>query len=211
MPRTVDPVIRRQQLAEAVWRVIRRDGLAAASVRAVAREAGLSAGSLRHYFGTQSELRAFAMRLVTQRVLARIEALDPAMAPRQRVQAILEELLPLDRDRRTEMEVWLAFAGQALVDPSLRRLRAEAEQLLLDGCRNLLAALVVSGDARPELDLDLEAERLNAVVDGVALHAMSRPRKVPARVMRAVVEAHLDSLRPSQGSARATPARSVSR
>jgi AcrR family transcriptional regulator len=41
--------------------VIRRDGVAAASVRAVAREAGTSMGALRHWFATQDELLHFAM------------------------------------------------------------------------------------------------------------------------------------------------------
>ncbi len=72
MPRVVDPVARRNDLAEAVWRVIRREGLEGASVRAVAREAGLSMGSLRHYFGTQSELLIFAMRMVMDRIERRV-------------------------------------------------------------------------------------------------------------------------------------------
>ena len=50
MPIVVDPEERRRDLAEAVWRVVRRDGLERASVREVAREAGVSMGSLRHYF-----------------------------------------------------------------------------------------------------------------------------------------------------------------
>ncbi|MDP8952326.1 MAG: TetR family transcriptional regulator, partial [Actinomycetota bacterium] len=76
MPKVVDSDARRTQIAEAVWRVILRGGLERASVRNVAREAGLSMGSLRHYFGTQAELPAFAMQLVTERVRGRIEALD---------------------------------------------------------------------------------------------------------------------------------------
>jgi len=75
MPKVVDPVERRRELAEAVWRVIRRDGIEGASVREVAREAELSTGSLRHYFGTQSELLTFAMRSVMQRIERRVAAL----------------------------------------------------------------------------------------------------------------------------------------
>ena len=46
-----------------------------ASVRNVAQEAGLSMGSLRHYFSTQSELLCFAMQLVGDRAQARVAAL----------------------------------------------------------------------------------------------------------------------------------------
>ena len=56
MPVRLDHDERRTELAEAVWRVIRREGVRGASVRGVAREAGLSMGSVRYFFGTQEEL-----------------------------------------------------------------------------------------------------------------------------------------------------------
>src|SRR3712207_1800224 len=117
MPRVVDPAERRADLAEAVWRVVRRHGLDGASVRAVAREAGLSMGSLRHYFGTQSELLIVAMRMVIERIELRVARLPARDDPRQAAQSVLLELLPLDDERRAENEVWLAFTARALVDP----------------------------------------------------------------------------------------------
>jgi AcrR family transcriptional regulator len=120
MPKIVDHEQRRRELGHAVWRVIRRDGVDHASVRTVAEEAGWSPGALRHYFATQSELLAFAMRLVVERIEARIAALDRATDPRQAVEQVLHELLPLDDERRAENEVWLAFTARALTDPELR-------------------------------------------------------------------------------------------
>ena len=48
MPKVVDHAARREQLAAALWRVVVRDGVEAASLRRVAAEAGWSVGSLRH-------------------------------------------------------------------------------------------------------------------------------------------------------------------
>lgn len=56
--KVVDAGVGRRELAEAVWRVILRDGVEGASVREVAAEAGLSSGSLKHYFGSQSRCAA---------------------------------------------------------------------------------------------------------------------------------------------------------
>jgi hypothetical protein len=110
---------------------------------------------------------------------------------------VLAEVVPLDAERRTESEVWLAFAGQALVDPTLRALREEIDDALYGLMRRLVEALVAAGEAAPDLDLDLEAERLNAVVDGLVVHALMRPDRVDPALMRAVVSRHLDGLRPS--------------
>jgi AcrR family transcriptional regulator len=96
MPKVVDHEQRRRELAQAVWRVIRRHGVERASVRVVAEEAGWSPGALRHYFATQSELLAFAMGLVVERIEGRIAALDHASDPRAAVEQVLHQLLPLD-------------------------------------------------------------------------------------------------------------------
>src|SRR3712207_2589332 len=108
VPRTVDADQRRRELAEAVWRVIRRDGVSGASVRTVAREAGTSMGALRHWFATQDELLHFAMTLVIERARARAEGLAATGGPLvPRLLRVLEETLPLDDERRAEAEGWL--------------------------------------------------------------------------------------------------------
>jgi AcrR family transcriptional regulator len=190
VPRIVDPEVRRTDLAEAVWRVIRRDGLARASVRNVAREAGLSMGSLRHYFATQSELLAFAMRLVTDRVTERVRALDRSGDVRDLAERVIAEVLPLDEDRLAEAEVWFAFVGKAAVDPELARQRDEGYDLLRRVFAELVAALGV------ERDVEVETERLYALVDGLAVHGAMRPGALSPDVMRAVVRTHLRALPP---------------
>jgi AcrR family transcriptional regulator len=145
-------------------------------------------GSLRHDFGTQSELVVYAMRLVIDRIRARIEPLEPASDRRWWVQSVLEELLPLDADRRAESEVWLAFTGRALVDPALRALRDESYDLLRALCQRLVSELAGG------LDIEVEAERLYAVVDGLLVHAVMRPDLAPPALVRRVLGRHLDSL-----------------
>jgi AcrR family transcriptional regulator len=165
MPKVVDHAERREELAGALWRLVMREGIEAASVRRVAAEAGWSPGSLRHYFETRSELLAFAMELVVQRVTQRVVALGLAAEPR----LLLHEVLPLDAERRAEMQVWLAFTMQALVDPGLRALRERAHADLRALCRR--AVDLLGGSTDPDRD----AEQIHALVDGLALHAVLDP------------------------------------
>jgi AcrR family transcriptional regulator len=194
MPRQVDPEQRRAELAEAVWTVIRRDGLQRASVRNVAREAGLSMGSLRHYFATQSELLCFAMQLVGDLARARVGALQPATDPRATAERLLQELVPLDDERRAEAEVWLAFTGHALVDPGQRAIHQRIHDELNGACATALTLLADAGLTPPDLDIPLEASRLHALLDGLAVHAVMRPEQVPPERIKAVIARHLDTL-----------------
>jgi hypothetical protein len=87
----------------------------------------------------------------------------------------LHEVLPLDPERRTEMQVWLAFTTRSLVEPPLRALRDQAHAGLRALCR---AAAALAGARAPARD----AERLHALVDGLALHAVLDPEvTTPAR------------------------------
>lgn len=182
------------QLAEALFRVVRRDGIHAASVRTVAAEAGTAPSALRHYFATQDELLAFALRAVVDRAAARVHAAAAggaaATPARERAAAVLEQLLPLDGDRREEMEVYLAFATRAQTDPGLRRLRDDAEA----ATRSVVhLAVGLLGDAAGS-DPERVADRTYHLVDGLALHAALWPQRYPAEHQRAVLAAHLADL-----------------
>lgn len=194
MPRQVDPEQRRLDLADAVWRVIRRDGIAGASVRKVAREAGLSAGSLRHYFTTQPELLGYALRLVGDHVRERLLAIDLDGGARQVVDQVAQALVPLDDQRRAEAEVWLLFAGATLTDAKLRALNEQAFDNTRRLLRDVLADLAAAGLTRDGFDADLEAARLHAILDGLAMHGVLRPSTTTLDRIRAVLALHLGGL-----------------
>ncbi|MDF2713560.1 MAG: transcriptional regulator, TetR family protein [Paenibacillus sp.] len=59
MPKVVDHEQKRKLIAESAWRINESKGIEHASIRAVAANAGLSPGALRHYFSTQDELLLF--------------------------------------------------------------------------------------------------------------------------------------------------------
>lgn len=187
MPKHVDHELRREELAAAVWRLVMREGIEAASVRRVAAEAGCSTGSLRHYFATHSDLLAFAMELVVDRVTQRLGALGSAGDRRATAERALQQVLPIDAERLVEMQVWLAFTTRALVDPDLRELRDRAHAGLRDLSRSALELIGAAATER-------EAERLHALIDGLALHAVLAPEVTTPKRQVELLAAHLDGL-----------------
>lgn len=192
MPRVVDHARRRQEIADALWRVIRRDGFASASVRTVAAEAGWSTGSIRHYFSSQNELIAFAMQTLTEQVRERVAAVAAEVRDVAGVADLLEEVLPMDAQRRAETEVWLAMSAAARTDDDLRAITEESHRGLRQLCDSSVRFVV--GDNGPGRDLVLEADRLHALVDGLALHGAMHPRLMPRTRIRDALLAHLAEL-----------------
>jgi AcrR family transcriptional regulator len=187
MPRLIDQEGRRREIAEATWRLIRRSGLDGVSVRTLAREAGLSTGSLRHVFPTQAELLTFAMETLGERLGRRLAALVPAATPFAGAAAVLEQILPLDDERQLEAEVWFSFAARSRTDPDLGPAAGRVDAVLRALVREALAPLALA-------DLELSVEETYALVDGLALHGVLWPGSPPPDTMRRVLHAHLAHL-----------------
>lgn len=164
---------RRTRLAEAAWRIILDQGIGAVSVRTVAAEAGMAAGSLRHVFPTQAALLEFAAELVVERATARVTAVVPLPDPVAYAEAVICEVLPLTAESRGEFEVNIALIAETPAHPGLARIRDHAHAELID-LFSRIVAMVRSHDA-PTGEDAREGRRLLALADGLGLHLLHRP------------------------------------
>ncbi len=192
MPKIVDVAERKKAIAEATWRVILEKGMEGATVRNIAKEAGLSLGALRHYFSNQDELLVYAMDLVTENVNKRIEeVLKKSMPLQEQVLHVLLQALPVDQQSMLEMEVWFAYIA------AVKHKKEQANvpfNALFSGMEKTIYGLSEYGFLKEGLNLDLEVERLYAAVDGLAIHALfERERLDRDRVIRTLVY-HLNSI-----------------
>ncbi|PYE43725.1 TetR family transcriptional regulator [Paenibacillus barcinonensis] len=194
MPKIVDHDKQRVLVAEAAWRVIRRNGMEQASVRNIAEEAGISVGSMRHYFSTQSELLLYAMNLVSERVTSRIQRMTFDGPPMEDMKRLLLELMPNTDEKMAEMEVWYAFTAKSKTDPALKKLADTVYNDIRRAVEIVITSLTKLELFRPDLNQALEIERLYALVDGLAIHAVLRPDQVTSELMDKALTLHLNSL-----------------
>jgi AcrR family transcriptional regulator len=198
VPKLIDQDSRRHEIAHAVWRIVVRDGVSAVSIRDVAAEAGLAVGSVRHVFATKAELLEYSMALVHQRARERVATHFAIKDPRKFAEAVLAEMLPLDEQRRIEMAVNMAVVAESPSHPALRRVALDAQRAISDACAAVLTRLQNEKLVRPGADMRYEVERLHALVDGLALHALTADRKdLRPKAIIAVLRKHLAELEPN--------------
>lgn len=168
----VDHEERREEIVEAAWRVIEREGLAGADLREIAREAGYTTGVITHYFRDKRELMTSAFGLLVDRSTSRMAR---ASAEAGLMEA-LSQVLPLDEERCREASVWLALVSASLTDPQLAdglRLRyRQAREAMMPVFRASLRE--VRGQ-----DPEDTGDELLAVVDGITVDALSDPERYP--------------------------------
>jgi AcrR family transcriptional regulator len=158
--------------------VLERDGVEQTTMRNVANELGSTTGLLTHWVPDRAGLLLLALKASADDAARRAYA---ALARRPRdVAAALDEFIPLDETRRSEMKVWLGFWALAISDPALQdehrdRYRA-FRATLVDHLRGLG---VPASDARNATD------HLMTTIDGIAVSAMFDPEYwTPARQRR---------------------------
>lgn len=196
MPKIVDHDARRVELAEAVGRVIARDGVNEVSIRSVAAEAGWSSGALRHYFTTRAELLAFACEQVIERITIRITGMRHTGTMRQAVRDTLLETMPLDAPRTTEASIAFAFLALGLSDPRLAEVQRVHFGAMYGLCRQLVEGLHAEGLLLPHTaSVEVLARRLHALVDGLSIQGLAghlTPESMTAQLDAYLAENTLD-------------------
>jgi AcrR family transcriptional regulator len=160
----------------AAWRVIARDGLAGATMRAIAAEAGCTTGSLTHQFRDRQALLDHALGLATEDSTARVIA----ALERGSLTDAVAELLPLDEHRRLEGAVWLTHLAASQHDPGLAAglvRRTDAAYLALRAAFG--AELAARGRHPSTTELDDLVDEITSAVDGIAVYALADPRRFP--------------------------------
>lgn len=194
MPKVVDHEQKRAELAQAVWRVVGRRGLDAATVREIAAEARCSTGTIVHYFADKDGALVYALRLAGERAGERMRRAAAQTDGVVALRAALHEALPLDAGRRREWGVWLGFWGRSVGDPRLAREHARRH----DERREIVRALVLAAQEMGELRADVAAVRvadtLTALVDGIGLQAALDPKRLTPDRQVSLLDRHLQTL-----------------
>src|SRR6202035_1868175 len=195
MPKIVDWDARRDEILSATWRVIVRDGIAGATVRAIAREAGCSPGILAHYFDDKDDIMGSALVLTHRRVAARMEAKAAGRTGLDALRVVMLEALPLDDERDLEAQIEISFWGRALGNPELRTVQHAEFDRFAERLRAHLAEARKLGELRDSIDLDLAAHQLLVLIDGLSAQRVLYPGRVTAARQRQRLSELLDSFR----------------
>lgn len=188
MPKKVDHDARREELVRAAWRVIAARGIDEVTIREIARESGYSSGVLAHYFENKDDLLAHALRLSHTRIDERYGEQTEGAEPTEALKAILLDNLPLDEQRDLETRIEMSFWARALRNEALHEIQEKESDDLRSLLRELTAATQSDGEMSAGHDREQVVEMLLALIDGISLHALLYPKRLPPRKQAAVME-----------------------
>jgi TetR/AcrR family transcriptional regulator, transcriptional repressor of bet genes len=166
--------VRREAMIAAALDLIAEGGIAAATVRAIAEKAGVTAGLIRHYFKTKEDLTRAAYQTLMERMTAE-SALVLETAPdgaEARLAAFVTASLSPPVVDPAAMGLWAGFIHRVQSDPLLRDVHRTTYLGYRDVLQGLIADLPRTVDAGT---LRAEAIACNGVIDGLWLEACALP------------------------------------
>ncbi len=195
MPKIVDHEEQRRRFAEATMRVIASQGLEGVTMRAVASEAGLSYGSLFHYFESKDDLLMHAIRHSTEQQTRRVNEYQERYAGLTALEQLLCDDVIIDDSSRDAWMVWMTFLYKAANQPVYAHLHDELIEGWLGRFRRLLADAQLMGEIDVSLDIEFEAKALWAYSAGIGQLGLLDSVRLPATTQKALIRAYLRKLR----------------
>ncbi|MGK2866337.1 MAG: TetR/AcrR family transcriptional regulator [Mycobacterium sp.] len=184
MPRPSVEAERRPQILAAACAVIASVGIPALRLSDVAKEAGVSSGTVHYYFETKREVIAAAFEFNLADSLARRqELLTSGKDSLAILHDLVESYLPNDELSVRAWKVWLALWAEGSRDAVLQ----EINDRLYGQWRDVVAAVIRTaqneGLARPG-DSAVQANMLIGMLDGLAVQVVLGSPSMSLELMR---------------------------
>ena len=195
MPKVVDHDAQRVKFAEAAMSLIAQHGLEGVTMRAVAAEAGLSYGSLFHYFSSKDELLMHAVRHSNSLQTDRINKFTSQYSGMKALEHLLCDDAIITDSSRDDWMVWLTFLYQAALQTSFADLHSELIDDWQTRIEGLLEDAQKAGEIRENLDISFEAMGVWAYSSGIGQLSLLHRELLPVKLQKQLISAYLDKLR----------------
>jgi hypothetical protein len=110
------------------------------------------------------------------------------------LRGLIEAVLPLDAEREADWRIWLSFWSEALSSPAFTDEQRARTRSTTERIASCLRHLADQGALDAGIDIERTADRLSAMIPGIASEAIFDPRKWTAQLQRRVVADELAAI-----------------
>ncbi|MET3683473.1 AcrR family transcriptional regulator [Alkalibacillus flavidus] len=175
MPKKIDHTERKDHIIEAMFRIVHRSGFEKATLREIAKEAGLSLGSVQHFFPKQGDIYIDAIEEIYSRFKARMDEIEhhndesvfdnAVRMIKQIVQASTEE-------ERMENDIWMKFSIMATMNPDYHEAKNKSREVNYSFAKEIVTMLSENGYLSEDESIDEAANTLTIFIHGLVFETV---------------------------------------
>jgi AcrR family transcriptional regulator len=190
--------VRRQQIVRAALELMAERGISAVNARDIAKQAGISPGTVSYHFASVQEIVAEAITVAIEEYYAKLTAGIQQRTPIEALRALVDALFTADTERHWRL--WFEYWWSGHSDEDFAARQAARYASWHDQIRGIIAAGCDAGEftcAEPE-EMTV---RFVALVDGLALQWLrGAPSLTTEQAREHLHQFVVDSLMPNHGS-----------
>ncbi|MDO4898730.1 MAG: TetR/AcrR family transcriptional regulator [Rothia sp. (in: high G+C Gram-positive bacteria)] len=194
MPKLINHLERKQEIAHAVWAVLKRDGVRGVSIRTVAAEAGVSTGSLRHVFPSLDEMMLFSLDYAGKSFLRSITDRQIAGTLFDNLEEIFVRFAPITDEGTLFAEVAAGVLAEVAAFPGSIEILQQQEVDFTYAYGFVLSQMRAHDMLRPDVDIELEAGTLVTLLLGINVFYLLSNGSVSAQDLQVPLQTHVQSL-----------------
>jgi AcrR family transcriptional regulator len=184
---------KRIEVLEAAWRCILRVGLENVTIREIAAELPATTGTVVHYFRTKDEILLYALDHLITAIVQEVQSRVEGVKGLARLEQILYASLPLDEESEIGWRIWLAFLKTSLGSTGLSIEHARRTAYLRKNLVDEISALQKQKAVRAGIDIQLEADALIALADGIGMGRVIDAERFSPRKQKLLVKRHISA------------------
>jgi AcrR family transcriptional regulator len=192
MPKIVNHDVRRDDIARAAFRVIRRRGVARATIRDIARETGCSVGAVVHYIPSKDHVFLQAAEYSTHIIRGRMERAESDHRGLEALRRVLYEGLPAGEDMLGHWKIWFGFWQLSETSELIRAATHDRYDESYRRYGRLIRAAQKAGEIRSGINVADATASLICQMDGMGVHALISGHKLSAARLRRQIDAWID-------------------
>jgi len=189
MPKIVDHEKRRHTIAQAAVTVIAEQGLEATKLSTIARVAGMTTGSVTHYFSDKDAVLMAALEMSYDMMFADMDQV--AVNTADSFYETIVQALPITPQKRIAMTVWMAFCSRSLTVPDVGRHQTDSHYRWHSKVRQQLRRHCEIHNMVIPDDIDDLCEGITAQINGLIIRSLTEEADWPEARQRKLLKTYL--------------------
>ena len=192
MPKIVDHEKRRHTIAQAAVTVIAEQGLEATKLSTIARLAGMTTGSVTHYFSDKDAVLMAALEMSFKMLFSDMDRVAEHQS--DCFYETIVQALPITPQNRIAMTVWMAFCSRSLSEPAVGHHQIDCHYRWHNKIKHQLQRHCQHHNMPTPHDIDDLCEGITAQINGLVIRSLTEPDQWPEARQRKVIKAYLTQI-----------------
>jgi len=188
---------RKQEIVNALLRVMAERGYEKASIQAIAKEAGLAPGLIHYHFKTKQEILLGLVNWIASSATERLEKMEAQVSdPWDKLSAFINARLATGKTELPEVvSAWVVIAGESIRQPEIKEIYQGLIQRQLELLKQLISDVWESKSANSKEVVHLSAIVIAAMEGAFQLSATANevmPKNYAAESVLEIIKASVN-------------------